>query len=131
MISVGEIERNFHFINQDQLAVLLEIHNLVSEISPGASAEIRRYGIVYYDASRGGPVRAGICQSLIKGGHIRLAFIHGAFLPDPYHLLQGETFPKRYVRINEFDTAPWEAMKALIAAHSLLDPAQLAVNKID
>ena len=128
MISVNEIEQAFSHLNRDQLDILLEIRNLVAEFSPHAASEIRRYGIVYYDVRRGGPVRAGICQSIVKDDHIRLAFIHGAFLPDPGHLLEGETFPKRYVTIDSFESARWEEMKALIIAHSRFDPYQFALN---
>jgi hypothetical protein len=122
MISIREIERQYRFLNEAQLSILLEIHNLVAEISPSATVELRHGGIVYYHADKGGPVSAGICQALVKPDHIRLAFIHGALLPDPDHLLEGKTFPKRYVRITDFNQAPWEALKALIKAHSEFDP---------
>jgi hypothetical protein len=77
---------------------------------------------VYYDASRGGPVSAGICQALIKPDHVRLAFNHGAFLPDPKHLLAGETYPKRYLPLPSYDKVPWEYVKELIEVSSKFDP---------
>lgn len=125
MISIREIERQYRFLNEEQISILLEIHNLVAEISPSATVELRRDGIVYYHGDKGGPVSAGICQTLVKPDPIRLAFIHGAFLPDPAHLLEGKTFPKRYARITDFDHAPWQALKALIKAHSEFDPHSL------
>ncbi len=96
---------------------MLEIHNIVAAFSPDATVELRRYGVVYYDGSRGGPVSAGICQVLIRQDHLRLAFIHGAFLPDPHHLLRGSTFPKRYFPLPAFNEVPWEAIKEFIQAH--------------
>jgi hypothetical protein len=126
MIRSSEIEDHFRHLSSDRLDIILEIHRIVAEISPTAVAEIRPYGIVYYKAERGGPVSAGICQSLIKPDHIRLAFIHGAFLPDPFHLLQGDTFPKRFLKITSFDQAPWDEIHALIKAHHKFDPREIS-----
>lgn len=129
MITCRELEKQFLHLDEDRLNILLEIHNLVAVVSPEAAVEIRRYRVVYYDVSRGGPVSAGICQSLVKPDHIRLAFIHGAFLPDPRGLLEGATFPKRFMRIFHYDDAPWDAIQALISAHSKLDPRSLPMNQ--
>lgn len=128
MISTRDIETHFSHLPHDQMDILLEIHRIVMLIASQASAEIRRYGIVYYDAGRGGPVSAGICQTLVKPGCIRLAFIHGAFLPDPGHLLKGETYPKRYIEINNFDHAPWESIQVWIKTHAHFDPRTLPEN---
>jgi len=122
MIPIREIEKHFSHLPQDWLNILLEIHNIVATVSPNATVEIRCYGIVYYDAARGGPVSAGICQTLLKPDHVRLAFIHGAFLHDPRHMLEGDTFPKRYLTIRDFDSAPWDYIQLLIKAHSEFDP---------
>ena len=65
---------------------------------------------------------AGICQTLIEPDHIRLAFIHGAFLPDPLHLLEGERQYKRYTRLTKYDQVNWEAVKSLIIASNSFDP---------
>lgn len=130
MIPTREIEKHFSYLTRDWLDIVVEIHNIVAVLSPDAAVEIRRYGIVYYNAARGGPVSAGICQTLLKPDHIRLAFIHGAFLPDPHHLLQGETFPKRYMVIKDFDSSPWEYIQELIKAHSQLDPRKIRVDEL-
>jgi len=129
MITCREVEKQFQHLDEDRLNIILEIHNLVAAVSPAATVEMRQYGIVYYDASRGGPVSAGICQSLVKTDHVRLAFIHGAFLPDPQGLLKGATFPKRFMRIFHYDDAPWDAVQALIIAHSVFDPRTLPINQ--
>ena len=128
MISSRDVEKFFGHLPGDQLDILLEIHRIVMHISPDAVAGIRRYGVIYYNAERGGPVSAGICQSLVKPGRIRLAFIHGAFLPDPDHLLRGETYPKRYFEISSFDSAPWELIHAWIKTHAHFNPRILPEN---
>lgn len=131
MIPTRELETYYDHLPQDRLNIVLEIHNIVAVTAPTAAVEIRRYGIVYFNSARGGPVSAGICQTLIKPGHIRLAFIHGAFLPDPRHLLQGSTFPKRYLPIQDYDSAPWDYIEFLIKAHSQFDPYSLLPGEVE
>jgi hypothetical protein len=123
MISIRELEDHFRYLPPALMEIMFEIHSLVGHIAPGATTEIRRGGISYYDAGRGGPVSAGICQVLVKPDHIRLAFIHGAFLPDPRGLLEGgDRLAKRFVRIYSFEEASWEALEELIRLHSRFDP---------
>ena len=71
------------------LDIIIELRNIVAAVAPSATEDIQRNGLTYYDAARGGHVSAGICLINIQVDHIRLAFIHGAFLPDPERLLNG------------------------------------------
>jgi hypothetical protein len=64
---------------------------------------------------------------LILDDHVRLAFIHGAFLSDPHSLLRGEPQYKKYARIDCFETAPWEDLGELIRESSCFDPRQAGV----
>jgi hypothetical protein len=125
MITIRELGEHFHYLPQDQVDILLEIHNLVSLAAPGAVEDIRRYGVVYYDQERGGPVSAGICQSLLRGRQVHLAFNHGAYLPDPGGLLQGNRLVKRWIIIENYDHAPWEEIARLIEASARFDPYTL------
>lgn len=122
MLTISELSARFSHIPPILLEMVIELRNLVAGIAPDAAEDVRPYGLVYYHAQRGGPVSAGICQILIRSDHIRLGFIHGAFLPDPDGLLQGATYPKRYVRLTDYNSTPWDAVQALIAAHARFDP---------
>ena len=102
--------------------IVREIRNLVAEIAPYATELMHSRGMSYFDAQRGGTVSAGICQIIIYRDHIRLAFIHGAYLPDPRGLLEGSTKAKRFVRINSYEDAPWDYFKELIRDHAHFDP---------
>lgn len=104
------------------LEIVVELRNLVQQVAPDAIEVIRRDGLVYFYADRGGPVSAGICQILVKPDHIRLAFNHGATLADPAHLLQGDTLAKRFTRIYGYDQACWEVLQSVIEASSRFDP---------
>jgi hypothetical protein len=99
-----------------------EIRSIVAQEAPGATETFRKNYFNYYFAERGGPVSAGICQVGLYPDHIRLAFIHGAFLPDPAGLLQGNRLAKRWIDLHAYDEIPWEAVRALIAAHAQFDP---------
>lgn len=122
MISVHELETHFSMLPEPLLEILVELRNLVQQIAPEATEVIRREGLVYYRSERGGPVSAGICQIIIKPDHIRLAFNHGVFLPDPDGLLEGDRLVKRFTRVRDYDSAPWERLKALIEASSRFNP---------
>ncbi len=105
--------------------LVFELRDIVAAIAPTATETFHRKGFSYSDAERGGPVSAGICQINLQRDHIQLAFIHGAFLPDPSGLLQGNRLYKRYVKITSFDQTPWDDVQNLIAASAKFDPRTL------
>jgi hypothetical protein len=103
--------------------IVFELRNLVAEIAPYATEKVLWGGLSYYDGCRGGAVKGGICQIEVHADHVRLAFIHGAFIPDLHGLLGGERIAKRYVRLESYESAPWEALAELIRASAGYDPA--------
>jgi hypothetical protein len=113
-------------LSREQRDIVFELRDIVVTIAPTATETIHRTGFSYYYAERGGPVSAGICQINWERDHIRLAFTHGAYLPDPKGLLQGDRLVKRYVKITSFDHAPWDDLQNLIAASAKFDPRSLA-----
>jgi hypothetical protein len=121
--STHEIERFLERKPESLKEIVFELRNLIAEIAPQATEKIQWGGLSYYDASRGGTVKGGICQIEIQTDHVRLSFLHGAFLPDPQGLLQGERVAKRYVRLESYESVPWEALAELIRASAEFDPA--------
>jgi len=102
--------------------IVLELRNIIASVASDAVEVIRWRGLNYFHEGRGGVVSAGICQIGIHEDHVRLAFIHGAFLSDPKHLLVGNQKAKRYIRLKSYDDAPWEYLKELIEESSQFDP---------
>ena len=102
--------------------IVLELRNIIASTAPDAVEAIRWGGLSYFHEGRGGIVSAGICQIGIHKNHIRLAFIHGAFLPEPRELFEGTQKYKRYIRIETYDDAPWDYLEQLIDAASRFDP---------
>lgn len=105
--------------------IVLELRNIIASTAPDAVEAIRWGGLSYFHEGRGGIVSAGICQIGIEKDHIRLAFIHGAFLPEPRELFEGTQKYKRYIRIETYDDAPWDYLEQLIDAASRFDPRTL------
>lgn len=127
--SVNEIERFLERKPEALKDIVFELRNLIAEIVPYATEKILWGGLSYFDADRGGVVKGGICQVEIHAEHVRLSFIHGAFLPDPQGLLQGDRLYKRYVRLESYESAPWEALGELVRASSLFEPTSLSIYK--
>jgi hypothetical protein len=126
MLPLHEVDEFLQYAPPELRDIVLELRNLVAEIAPGATEWMRpKHGLTYFFAGRGGPVSAGICQISLHDDHVRLHFNHGAFLPDPEGLLEGERKAKRFLRLNSFEHAPWEALKDLIAASAAFDPYTL------
>jgi hypothetical protein len=125
-LSTQEIERFMRHKPLHLQEIVLELRNLVAAVAPQATEKIQWKGLSYYDALRGGVVKGGICQIGIHPDHVRLSFIHGAFLPDPEGLLQGDRKAKRFIRISTYEDAPWEALFTLIQASVQFDPSTLA-----
>ena len=134
MLSSREIEEFYQDAPADLLEIVMELRSLIFSVCPEVTEIIQWKGLSYYVDSRGGPVSANVCQIFAAYGpaeknrplgmqpHVQLAFIQGAFLPDPDGLLEGKTKAKRFTRIFSFESAPWPALKALLEASSKYDP---------
>ena len=125
MLSLHEVEAFLQHIPAPLQEIVLELRNLIVSVAPDAVEVIRWGGLSYFHEGRGGIVSAGICQIGIREDHVRLAFIHGAFIPDPRHLLEGKQKAKRSIRIDSYESAPWEYLKELIVASAKFDPRSL------
>lgn len=125
MLPLHEIDKYLQLTPAHLQEIVHELRNLILSAAPDA-VEIVRWGdLGYFHEGRGGLVSAGICQIEIRKDHVRLAFIHGAFLPDPHGLLEGSQKAKRFIRLASFDDAPWEQLRELILSASQFDPRSL------
>ena len=122
MLPERSIENYLQQVPAELRDIVLEIRNIVASVTPDATESQHSRGFSYYYKERGGPVSAGICQIGIFHDHIRLGFIHGAFLADPEGLLVGEPKYKKHVRIYHYEEAPWEYLKQRIEDSSRFNP---------
>lgn len=129
MLPMRQIETFLERVPQHFQDTVFELRNIISSVAPDAVEAVRWGGLSYFHEGRGGIVSAGICQIGIHEDHVRLAFIHGAFLPDPRHLLEGKEKYKRFIKIYSYEDAPWDYLKELITASSHFDPYSLQMQK--
>ena len=122
MLPIHHIEKFLKFTPQPLQEIVFELRNIIAAVAPDAAEVIRWGGLSYFHEGCGGIVSAGICQIGIEKDHVRLAFVHGAFLQDPQSLLRGTGKSKRYIRIDSYESAPWEYFKELITASAKFDP---------
>lgn len=122
MLSFREIETYLQRFEPHLRDIAFELRNLIAEAEPEANEIIRWFGMSYCQPGHTQPVSRGICQICLERDHVRLAFIQGVFLPDPHGLLEGDRKAKRFVRIYQFDEAPWDALKELIDLSARFDP---------
>ena len=122
MLPLHEVEAFLQHTPAHLQEIVLELRNLIAEAAPGAAEAIRWGGLSYFHEGRGGIVSAGIAQIGIHEDHVRLAFIHGAFIDDPRRLLEGNQKAKRFLRIGSYESAPWDYFKELIRASVKFDP---------
>jgi len=125
MLPYHTIEKFLKFSPPSLVEIVLEVRNIVADVVPGATEEIRHGGLVYYFQESGGPVSAGICGIAIKPDHVRLYFTQGAFIPDRFHLLRGSRKAMRYLQLKHFESVPWEEIRVLIKDHADFDPRTL------
>lgn len=128
MLPFRTIEGFLKFADPGLREIVLELRNIVAQVAPGAAEDIRHGGIVYYFGELGGPVSAGVCGIAIKSDHVRLYFTHGAFIPDEAHLLRGSGKAMRYLKLDKFESVPWEEIRDLIAAHADFDPRSFTIT---
>jgi len=128
MLPTSQLDRYLEHTPPELQDIVLELRNLIASVAPYAAEVRHSRGFSYYDDRRGGPVSAGICQINIFKDHIRLAFIHGAFLPDPQRLLEGAPKYKKYIRLTSFENTPWDYLKSLIMASANFDPRTLVAR---
>ena len=102
MLPIHQIETFLQRTPAHLQDIVVELRNIIATVAPDAVEVVRWGGLSYYHAGRGGVVSAGICQIGIHKDHIRLAFIHGAFLSEPRNLFEGTQKHKRFVRIKSY-----------------------------
>jgi len=102
------------------------LRNVVRRTVPNADESLLWGGLSYHRPQVGGRVKGAVCQIVVKGGQVRLDFIHGIRLADPCGLLQGDRVSKRFVPIGTVADAKRPEVTALIQEAAALDPTAWA-----
>jgi hypothetical protein len=110
----------------DTRQLVLALRDVVRRTVPHAEETLLWGGLSYHRPQVGGRVKGAVCQIGVKGGQVRLDFIHGVRLGDPCGLLQGDRLSKRYIPIGSVADAERPEVAALIREAAALDPAEWA-----
>jgi hypothetical protein len=97
---------------------------VVRRTVPFAEESVLWGGLSYHRPEVGGRVKGAVCQIVVKGGAVRLDFIHGIRLKDPSRLLHGRLVSKRFVPVATVADARRSGIAALIREAASLDPTR-------
>lgn len=98
------------------------LRNVIRRTALDAEESVLWGGLSYHRPQVGGRVKGAVCQIVVKGDSVRLDFIHGIRLSDPYGVLQGDQVSKRFVPIDTVADAERPEIIALIQEAAALDP---------
>jgi len=129
MLHYQTVDHFLRFAPDELREIVLEVRDIVFSEYPEAQEEIRSSGLVYFRGSAGGPVKSGICGLQIRANTVRVFFTHGAFIPDPDHLLHGTGKALRALELRSYAQVPWRALAELIKAHAKFNPTSLPQNQ--
>jgi hypothetical protein len=106
--------------------IVLALRSVIGRTIPLVEESLLWGGLSYHRPDIGGRVKGAVCLIGVKGGEVRLDFIHGVRLPDPAGLLQGHRLSKRFVPIRTVLEAQRPEIAALIWEAAALDPTTWA-----
>jgi len=113
-LPLGDVVQFLEDTPTELAELALQLRDFVLATVPQATETIHWKSLSYHDASRGGRVKGAICQIAVRDDRVRLAFIHGARLPDAASILSGEAKEKRYVEIESLYSTERPPLAALI-----------------
>ena len=107
----------------DNIDLILELRELVREVAPNVTEAIKFHSLCYFKPGMPyGSIGGNVCGIGEHKGTVYLSFIHGAALPDPERLLQGDGKAMRKIPIRSSADIHRPAIKRLIKASIRYDP---------
>jgi hypothetical protein len=102
----------------------LKLRDFILATTPGVDEAVRFRSLCYFKPDhRYGAIGGNVCAIDLREDCVRLAFLHGAALPDPDHLLQGRAKAKRYVEIHPSEGWNRSSIRGLLLAAAAHTPA--------
>ncbi len=125
-MSQAELKEFLDALTPETRQLVSALRSVVQHTVPHAEESLLWGGLSYHRPQVGGRVKGAVCQIVVKGGQVRLDFIHGIRLTDPGRLLQGDRVSKRFVPIRTVADAEQPEIRALIKEAAELDSAEWA-----
>jgi hypothetical protein len=122
-LSMHEVEAVLRDCTGDNVDLVLELRDVVREVAPNVTEAIKFHSLCYFKPGMPyGSIGGNVCGIGEHRGTVYLSFIHGAALPDPERLLQGDGKAMRKVPIRSSADIQRPAIKRLIKASIRYDP---------
>jgi len=97
--------------------LVLELRELVLNVAPELAETVAYKSLYYYKPGQPyGVIGGNVCLIGVRGDCVHLAFLHGAFLPDPDGLLQGTGKAKRHIELRSKENMRRGPLEMLIRA---------------
>ncbi len=119
-----ELKGFFDALPPETRQLVSALRAVILRTAPHAEESLLWGGLSYHRPQVGGRVKGAVCQIVVRGGQVRLDFIHGIRLADPSGLLQGDLVSKRFVPITTVSDAERPEIRALIKEAAELDPSE-------
>ena len=121
---VEQIARLFPDATKAELRLLLATRRAILKTVPACNEFVKWGALSYQKPDPDGAIKGGICQLYPWRGQVLVGFVHGAFLSDPAHLLQGTAKAKRVLPIPSPAFLKDPRFLALLRASTRFDPCQ-------
>ena len=122
-LSMHDVEAVLRGCRGDNIDLILELRELVREVAPNVTEAIKFHSLCYFKPGMPyGSIGGNVCGIGEHKGTVYLSFIHGAALPDPERLLQGDGKAMRKIPIRSSADIHRPAIKRLIKASIRYDP---------
>lgn len=123
-LSMREVETVLRDCADENCDLILELRDFVREIAPHVSEAIKFHSLCYFKPDMPyGSIGGNVCGIGEHKGTVYLSFIHGAALPDPDRLLQGDGKAMRKIPIHTRADIRRAAFTQLIEAAIRYDPS--------
>lgn len=106
--------------------LVVALRNAIRQAAPEAEESFVCGHLWYHRPNAGGRFKGAVCQINIKRREVRLDFIHGIRLSDPYDLLDGDSVSTRFVPIETVADAEQSELSDLIREAAVLDSSEWA-----
>jgi hypothetical protein len=121
-VNNAELGKFLDGLSVETQELVLGMRAMIRRIVPQAEESVLWGGLSYHRPEIGGRVKGAVCQIVVRRGQVRLDFIHGIRLADPWDLLQGEQVSKRFVPIRTAADTRRPEVTILIQEAAALDP---------
>lgn len=120
-----EIEPVLQFCSDENAKLILELRDFVRRVVPEVTEAIKFHSLCYFKPDMPyGSIGGNVCGIGEHKGTVYLSFIHGAALPDPNGLLQGDGKAMRKIPILGSADIHRSAFERLIVASMHYDPTR-------